>query len=62
MGIGKDGAKNQAKGIAKEVKGKVNEMIGVATGDRSRELKGKVQKHVGRAQQQMGRTEQKLAK
>ena len=31
MGVGKDGARDQAKGFAKEVKGKANEVIGAAT-------------------------------
>jgi len=43
-----EGAKNQVKGTAKEVAGKV-------TGNTSQEVEGKVQKNVGKAQGEVGK-------
>jgi uncharacterized protein YjbJ (UPF0337 family) len=54
---GTDGLKNQAKGLGKEVKGKVQNAVGGLTGDvgeqvkgKAKELEGKVQRKIGEAQ------------
>ncbi len=49
------GIEDNAAGKAKQVKGKVNETTGAATGDRSKELKGKVQNAVGKVQEKLGK-------
>jgi uncharacterized protein YjbJ (UPF0337 family) len=46
--------KDQVKGTAEKVKGKVNETIGHATGDRKQEVKGDVQQAVGEARKKAG--------
>jgi uncharacterized protein YjbJ (UPF0337 family) len=46
--------KDQVKGTAEKVKGKVNETIGRATGDRKQEVKGDVQQAVGEARKKAG--------
>ena len=45
---------HREKGATRELKGTVNEVVGDMTGDRSQEMKGKVQKHAGRAQRELG--------
>ena len=39
------------EGIGHEVKGTMKEQIGQATGNRSRQVEGNVEKHVGKAEQ-----------
>ncbi|WP_042303600.1 CsbD family protein [Paraburkholderia kururiensis] len=46
--------KDQVKGVATQVKGKVNEVVGHATGDKKQEIKGDVQQAVGAAQRKLG--------
>lgn len=46
--------KDQVKGTAEKVKGKVNETIGRTTGDRKQEVKGDVQQTAGRARKNLG--------
>ncbi|AOB30411.1 general stress protein CsbD [Bordetella sp. H567] len=46
--------KDQVKGVGEQVKGKVNETVGKATGNKSQELKGDVQQGVGKAQKAAG--------
>ncbi|MFL9989369.1 CsbD family protein [Paraburkholderia sediminicola] len=46
--------KDQIKGTAEKVKGKVNEAIGRATGDRKQEVKGDVQQAAGEARKKTG--------
>ncbi|NRO97019.1 CsbD family protein [Paraburkholderia sp. NMBU_R16] len=46
--------KNQVKGVAEQVKGKINEAVGRATGDTKQEIKGDVQQAVGGAQKKLG--------
>lgn len=46
--------KNQIEGRAKEAKGKVKEVAGEVTGDKSMEYKGKVEKYGGRAEARYG--------
>ena len=44
-----------AAGKAKQVKGKVNDVVGAAKGDTSQQVKGKVQKAVGKVQEKLGK-------
>jgi uncharacterized protein YjbJ (UPF0337 family) len=62
MGIGERGDNNVVNGAAKQVEGKVNEVAGAASGDLGQELKGKLEKNVGKVQVGVGRSEQKAAK
>ena len=39
------------KGIGHEVKGTIKETIGQVTGNRSQQIEGNVEKHVGKAEQ-----------
>lgn len=61
MGVAEHGAKNQAKGLGKQVEGKVNEVAGAAKGDLGQELKGKVEKNVGKVQEGFGKGETRAA-
>jgi uncharacterized protein YjbJ (UPF0337 family) len=49
------GREDIAAGKAKQLKGKVNDVTGAATGNTGRQIKGKIQKAAGRAQETMGR-------
>jgi uncharacterized protein YjbJ (UPF0337 family) len=62
MGIGEHGDNNVAKGVGKQVEGKVNEVVGAAKGNLSQELGGKVEKNIGKAQEKLGHSEQKAAR
>lgn len=44
-----------AAGKAKQVRGKINDVVGAARGKTSQQVKGKVQKAVGKAQEKMGK-------
>ncbi|MFM0514467.1 CsbD family protein [Paraburkholderia sp. RL17-373-BIF-A] len=46
--------KDQVKGTAEKVKGKINEAIGRATGDTKQEVKGDIQQAVGEARKKVG--------
>tara|TARA_R110000787_G_scaffold81865_6_gene177366 strand:+ start:66 stop:278 length:213 start_codon:yes stop_codon:yes gene_type:complete len=46
--------KNQVKGHTGEAKGKVKEIVGKVTGDKSMEYKGKAEKFVGKTQAAFG--------
>lgn len=46
--------KDEIKGAGKEVKGSVKETVGAATGDKSTEIEGKVEKNIGTAQRKTG--------
>lgn len=46
--------KDQMKGTAENLKGKVNEAVGKATGDKSREMKGDLQQGAGEARKAYG--------
>ncbi|MGI4816350.1 MAG: CsbD family protein [Janthinobacterium lividum] len=52
--------KDQVKGVGEQVKGKFNEAVGSATGNRSQELKGDVQQGAGKAQQKVGDAKENL--
>ena len=49
------GQEDVAAGKAKQVKGKVNDVIGAVKGDTSQQGKGKVQKVVGKVQSALGK-------
>lgn len=44
-------------GTAKQIKGKINDVVGAARGDIGQQLKGKVQKVVGKAQHEMAKSD-----
>jgi len=46
--------KNQIKGRADEAKGKIKEVTGKVTGDKSMEYKGKAEKHGGKTEAAYG--------
>ena len=48
-----------AAGQAKQVKGKVNNVVGAIKGDDSQQLKGKVQSVVGKVQEAIGKADKK---
>ena len=48
------GKEDVAAGRAKQVKGKVNDVVGAIKGDSSQQAKGKVQKAVGKIQSKLG--------
>ena len=54
------GLKNEIKGSAKEMKGKLRGHIGDATDNPSQHLKGTVEEAKGKFQKNFGKTEQKL--
>ena len=49
------GREDVAAGKAKQVKGKVNDVVGAVKGDSSQQIKGKVQKAVGKVQEKLGK-------
>ena len=54
-----EGAKEQLKGAAKELEGRVRSTVGGATGDTSEQIKGKAQEIKGKIQQGIGKAKQK---
>ncbi len=54
MGDDTTGAKNQVKGAAKEVEGKVRNAVGGLTDNTSEQLKGKAKEMEGKAQRKVG--------
>ena len=48
------GKEDVAAGRAKQVQGKVNDVVGAIKGDSSQQAKGKVQKAVGKIQAKLG--------
>lgn len=48
------GKEDVAAGKTKQVKGKVNDVIGAIKGDSNQQAKGKVQKAVGKIQAKLG--------
>jgi uncharacterized protein YjbJ (UPF0337 family) len=44
-----------AAGKAKQVKGKINDVVGAIQGDTARQVKGKMQKAAGKVQEAIGR-------
>src|SRR5689334_3477617 len=52
--LNRDGIKNQGEGLVDEVKGRVRNTVGGATGDSSEQLKGKAEELKGKAQRKIG--------
>ena len=46
-----------AAGKVKQMKGKANDMIGAARGKTSQQIKGKIQKGVGKMQSKLGKAD-----
>ena len=53
------GREDAAAGKAKQIKGKVNDVVGAIKGDTSQQIKGKVQKAVGKVQEGAGKASNK---
>jgi uncharacterized protein YjbJ (UPF0337 family) len=49
------GSEDVAAGKAKQIKGKVNDVVGAIKGDTGQQIKGKVQKAVGKVQESLGK-------
>ena len=49
------GREDVAAGKAKQLKGKANDVIGAIKGDSGQQLKGKIQKGVGKVQEALGK-------
>lgn len=47
--------KNRTEGTKREISGAVKEGMGKATGDRSKELKGNIEKNTGKMQREVGK-------
>ena len=56
----RDGLKNQVKGAAKEVSGKIRKNVGDMTDNRSEEFKGAAKELEGKAQRKIGETQSKV--
>ena len=54
--------KDQFKGVAQKVKGKLNETVGKATGNRSQVLKGDLQQAAGGLRQSYGDAKARIKK
>ena len=54
--------RDQIKGVAQQVKGKVNEVVGKATGNRTQQLKGDLQQATGTARKAFGDGKEKIRK
>jgi uncharacterized protein YjbJ (UPF0337 family) len=52
--------KDQLKGVAQKVKGKINESVGRARGNPAQELKGHVQKGIGGIQKVVGDEKERM--
>jgi uncharacterized protein YjbJ (UPF0337 family) len=51
-----------AAGKIKQAKGKANDVIGAARGNTAQQIKGKIQKGVGKVQESLGRRSRRDAK
>ena len=49
------GQEDVAAGKAKQLKGKVNDVVGAIKGDTGQQVKGKIQKGVGKVQEALGK-------
>ncbi len=49
------GREDIAAGKSKQVRGKVNDVVGAVKGDTSQQIKGKVQKGIGKIQEKLGK-------
>jgi uncharacterized protein YjbJ (UPF0337 family) len=52
--------KDQVKGVALKAKGKLNETVGRATGNRSQEIKGDLQQAAGGIRQSFGNAKARI--
>ena len=50
-----------AAGMAKQLKGKANDVAGAVKGDVGQQIKGKVQKAVGKVQEAVGKADSKMS-
>jgi len=53
------GREDVAAGKAKQIKGKINDVVGAVRGNTAQQIKGKVQKGVGKVQAAMGKSASK---
>jgi uncharacterized protein YjbJ (UPF0337 family) len=53
------GQEDVAAGKAKQIKGKVNDVVGAIKGDTGQQIKGKIQKGVGKVQEALGKNPDK---
>lgn len=53
------GSEDVAAGKAKQVKGKINDVVGAIKGDSAQQVKGKVQSAVGKVQEAVGKSSSK---
>ena len=51
------GKEDVAAGKTKQLRGKLNDVVGAVKGDTSQQIKGKVQKAVGKVQEKLGRAD-----
>jgi uncharacterized protein YjbJ (UPF0337 family) len=49
------GFEDVAAGKVKQMRGKANDVIGAVKGDTARQIKGKIQKAIGKAQENIGK-------
>jgi uncharacterized protein YjbJ (UPF0337 family) len=56
--LASEGLKDELKGTAKKVEGRIRSAVGGASGDTSEQLKGKGQEIKGKVQQGIGRAKQ----
>ena len=56
--LGTEGVKDQLKGAAKQVEGRVRGTVGSATGNTGEQLKGKAQEVGGKVRRKFGEAEQ----
>ena len=49
-------------GKVKQMKGKANDVVGAARGNTAQQIKGKIQKGVGKLQEEMGKSGQRKAR
>ena len=50
------GREDVAAGKAKQIKGKANDVMGAIKGDTGQQIKGKLQKGVGKVQEKLGKS------
>ena len=53
------GREDVAAGKAKQVKGKINDVVGAVRGNTAQQIKGKVQKGAGKVQEAIGKSSSK---
>jgi uncharacterized protein YjbJ (UPF0337 family) len=58
--LASEGLKDELKGTAKKVEGRIRSAVGGASGDTSEQVKGKAQEIKGRIQQGSGRAKQRM--